>query len=444
MREQPKRIPRVAIVGRPNVGKSTLVNRLAAKRGSIVGATAGLTRDRLDTEITWRGKRFIAHDTGGLTHRALRGEGPGTITGKVAARAVEVASQADLVLFVVDASTGITGEDVELTKRMKRIETSVLLVANKVDNAADEIDASEFWSLGLGEPLMVSALHGRGSGDVLDRVVALLPEVAEEEIEEISSIAIVGRPNVGKSSLFNQIVGDERAIVHHEAGTTRDSIDTIVQLKGRDYRFIDTAGMRRRARTKGVEIYSADRTRSAIDRADVAILVVDAGEGATAQDQRIAEAVAEAGVGAVLAVNKWDLVEGSEMAERVERSITDRLHFVSYAPMLRTSALTRRGVEKVLPPLERVLQARHLRVPTARLNQLIQEAQQKVPAPRAQNRNVKVLYGTQVGVAPPSFVLFSTGRLARSWLRYLERRLREEFDFTGNPIRLMPRERTRG
>lgn len=438
-----KRLPRVAIVGRPNVGKSTLVNRLAAKKGSIVGATAGLTRDRLDTEITWRGKRFIAHDTGGLSREALQGQDSETITGKVAARAVAAASDADLVLFVVDASTGVTSEDLELTKRIRRIQTPVLLVVNKVDNSADELEASQFWSLGIGEPLTVSALHGRGSGDVLDRVVALLPEVREEEIEEIPSIAIVGRPNVGKSSLFNQIVGDERAIVHHEAGTTRDSIDTIVDLRGKEFRFIDTAGMRRRARTKGVEIYSASRTRSAIERSDVAILVVDASEGATSQDQRIAEAVAESGVGAILSVNKWDLVEGSEMAEAVERSITDRLHFVSYAPMIRTSALTKRGVQKILPPLQGVLEARQQRIPTAQLNQLIQEAQQKAPAPRTQNRNVKVLYGTQVGVAPPSFVLFATGRLARSWLRYLERRLREEFGFTGNPIRLMTRERTR-
>jgi GTP-binding protein len=438
-----KRLPRVAIVGRPNVGKSTLVNRLAAKKGSIVGATAGLTRDRLDTEITWRGKRFIAHDTGGLSREALRGQDSETITGRVAARAVVAASEADLVLFVVDASTGVTSEDLELTKRIRRIQTPVLLVANKVDNSADELEASQFWSLGIGEPLTVSALHGRGSGDVLDRVVALLPEVQEDELEEIPSIAIVGRPNVGKSSLFNQIVGDERAIVHHEAGTTRDSIDTIVDLRGKEFRFIDTAGMRRRARTKGVEIYSASRTRSAIERSDVAILVVDASEGATSQDQRIAEAVAESGVGAILSVNKWDLVEGSEMAEAVERSITDRLHFVSYAPMVRTSALTKRGVQKILPPLQGVLEARQQRIPTAQLNQLIQEAQQKAPAPRTQNRNVKVLYGTQVGVAPPSFVLFATGRLARSWLRYLERRLREEFGFTGNPIRLMTRERTR-
>lgn len=443
MSKRGKRLPRVAIIGRPNVGKSTLVNRLAAKKGSIVGATAGLTRDRLDTEITWRGNRFIAHDTGGLSRDALNRGDSETITGKVAARAVAAASEADLVLFVVDASTGVTSEDLELTKRIRRIQTPVLLVVNKVDNSSDELEASQFWSLGIGEPLTISALHGRGSGDVLDRVVALLPEVQEDEIEEIPSIAIVGRPNVGKSSLFNQIVGDERAIVHHEAGTTRDSIDTIVDLRGKEFRFIDTAGMRRRARTKGVEIYSASRTRSAIERSDVAILVVDASEGATSQDQRIAEAVAESGVGAILSVNKWDLVEGSEMAEAVERSITDRLHFVSYAPMVRTSALTKRGVQKIIPPLQGVLEARQQRIPTAQLNQLIQEAQQKAPAPRTQNRNVKVLYGTQVGVAPPSFVLFATGRLARSWLRYLERRLREEFGFTGNPIRLMTRERTR-
>lgn len=441
MSERKARLPKVAVVGRPNVGKSTLVNRLAAKRSSIVGEISGLTRDRLDTKVSWRGRTFIAHDTGGLADGALRETS--TIGGKVAAKAVDAASKADVVLFVVDASTGVTSDDLELTKRMKRLTIPVLLVANKVDDAADELEAAEFWALGLGEPLVVSALHGRGSGDLLDRVVDLLPEVTEEEIEEPPAIAIVGRPNVGKSSLFNQIVGEDRSIVHHEAGTTRDSIDTTVEIEGKEYRFIDTAGMRRRAKTQGVEIYSASRTRSAIERADVAILVVDALEGATSQDQRIAEAVAESGVGAIVALNKWDLIEGEDMAERAERSMKDRLHFIDYAPMIRTSALTKRGMSKLLRPINQVLKARNLRIATAKLNQLIQDAQQSAPAPRTDNRNVKVLYGTQVGVAPPSFVLFSTGRLATSWLRYLERRIREQFDFTGNPLHLKFKERTR-
>ncbi|MBW3588904.1 MAG: ribosome biogenesis GTPase Der [Actinobacteria bacterium] len=441
MSERKARLPKVAIVGRPNVGKSTLVNRLAAKRSSIVGEISGLTRDRLDTKVSWRGRTFIAHDTGGLADGALRETS--TIGGKVAAKAVDAASKADVVLFVVDASTGVTSDDLELTKRMKRLTIPVLLVANKVDDAADELEAAEFWSLGLGEPLVVSALHGRGSGDLLDRVVDLLPEVTEDEIEEPPAIAIVGRPNVGKSSLFNQIVGEDRSIVHHEAGTTRDSIDTTVEIQGKEYRFIDTAGMRRRAKTQGVEIYSASRTRSAIERADVAILVVDALEGATSQDQRIAEAVAESGVGAIVALNKWDLIEGEEMADRAERSMKDRLHFIDYAPMIRTSALTKRGMSKLLRPIDQVLKARNLRIATAKLNQLIQDAQQSAPAPRTDNRNVKVLYGTQVDVAPPSFVLFSTGRLATSWLRYLERKIREQFDFTGNPLQLKFKERTR-
>lgn len=441
MSERKARLPKVAVVGRPNVGKSTLVNRLAAKRSSIVGEISGLTRDRLDTKVSWRGRTFIAHDTGGLADGALRESS--TIGGKVAAKAVDAASKADVVLFVVDASTGVTSDDLELTKRMKRLTIPVLLVANKVDDATDELEAAGFWALGLGEPLVVSALHGRGSGDLLDRVVDLLPEVTEEEIEEPPAIAIVGRPNVGKSSLFNQIVGEDRSIVHHEAGTTRDSIDTTVEIEGKEYRFIDTAGMRRRAKTQGVEIYSASRTRSAIERADVAILVVDALEGATSQDQRIAEAVAESGVGAIVALNKWDLIEGEDMAERAERSMKDRLHFIDYAPMIRTSALTKRGMSKLLRPIDQVLKARNLRIATAKLNQLIQDAQQSAPAPRTDNRNVKVLYGTQVGVAPPSFVLFSTGRLATSWLRYLERKIREQFDFTGNPLHLKFKERTR-
>ena len=435
--------PRVAIVGRPNVGKSTLVNRLASNRNSIVGPVEGMTRDRVDTEVEWAGRTFIVSDTGGLLESALKEPGA-EITGKVAAKALKTIEDADLVLFVMDAEAGITSDELALVERLRRIEAPLILVANKVDNERDEFNVAEMWSLGLGEPMMVSAAHGRGSGDLLDRIVNELPEVSADNNEPaIPSIALVGRPNVGKSSLFNRLAGEERAIVHHEPGTTRDSIDTIIEIDGKAYRFIDTAGIRRRAKTQGVEIYSASRTRDAIQRADLAVLVVDAAEGATSQDQRIAKQVAEAGVGAIVALNKWDLITDPDLADVAERTMVDRLHFVDYAPMVRTSARSARGMKKLTDQLDVVLDSRVTRVSTGTLNTMIQDAQQKAPAPRSGGRNSKVLYATQVETAPPTFVLFGSGAPNATWLRYLERRLRETFGFTGNPIRLIWRERER-
>lgn len=436
--------PMVAIVGRPNVGKSTLVNRLAQRRSSIVGPISGLTRDRLDVEVSWRGRTFILNDTGGLLEPEMTSDAPATLSAKVVARAMEAIGSADVVVFVVDSTTGVTSDDLALAKRLRRLSSPLIVAGNKADDTPSEVGSAELWGLGLGEPLMVSAVHGRGSGDLLDRIVDLLPEASsEDEVQEVPSIALVGRPNVGKSSLFNRFVGQDRAIVHHEPGTTRDSIDTIIEIEGKSYRFIDTAGIRRRAKTQGVEIYSASRTREAIERADLAILVVDAEEGATSQDQRIAEQVADSGVGAIVALNKWDLIDDPDVAKIIERSMSDRLHFVDYAPMVRTSAQTKRGLEKLTAKLDGVLESRAMRVSTGRLNALIQRAQEKTPPPRAANKNVKVLYATQASVAPPTFVLFATGKLQVSWLRYIERRLREEFGFEGNPIRLISRERTR-
>ncbi|MFN2610562.1 MAG: ribosome biogenesis GTPase Der [Actinomycetota bacterium] len=435
--------PKVAIIGRPNVGKSTLVNRLAARRGSIVGPVEGMTRDRVDTEVSWGGRTFTVSDTGGLLESAMRTTDEG-ITGKVAAKAVAALNDCDLVLFVVDAEVGITSDEVALADRLRRVDKPLILVANKVDSERDEANVTEMWSLGLGEPMVVSAIHGRGSGDLLDRIVDALPETLDNDEEvPIPSIALVGRPNVGKSSIFNKIVGEERAIVHHEPGTTRDSIDTIVELDGRFFRFIDTAGIRRRAKTQGVEIYSASRTRDAIERADVAVLVVDAAEGATSQDQRIAKQVEKAGVAAIVALNKWDLIKDPDLVETAERSMADRLHFVDYAPMVRTSARTQRGIKRLIGQLDEVLAARTLRVPTSRLNQVIQEAQQRAPAPRSSGRNSRVLYATQASTAPPTFVMFASGGPNITWLRYIERRLRETFGFTGNPIRLVWREKER-
>jgi len=436
-------LPRVAVVGRPNVGKSTLVNRLAQGRGSIVGPSPGLTRDRIDTEVHWAGHTFILSDTGGIVEAAIGPDADKEISGKVANKAISAMESSDLVLFLIEAPAGITSDDLALVKRLRRIKVPMILVVNKADDDRAEQNSGEFWSLGLGEPMFVSSTHGRGTGDLLDRIVQLLPTDADApERPVVPSIALVGRPNVGKSSLFNRFVGEERAIVHHEPGTTRDSIDTIVSWEGRSYRFVDTAGIRRRAKTQGVEIFSASRTRNSIERSDVAVLVIDAAEGATSQDQRIAEQVAEAGVGAVLSLNKWDLIEDVEVAAVTERTIKDRLHFVDYAPLVRTSAKTARGMQKLIGQVDVVLETRSQRIPTSALNQLVQDAQQRAPIPRSRNRSVKILYATQVGVEPPTFVLFSTGKLAISWLRFLERRLREEFGFVGNPIRLVERERS--
>lgn len=437
-------LPKVAVVGRPNVGKSTLVNRLAGRRDSIVGPMAGLTRDRLDATIEWRDRRFILSDTGGLIEAEFASGGSDTITSKVADKALQSLKGADLVLFVVDTKTGVTSDEIALAKRLRRVGVPLVLVANKVEDALKELEVSELWSLGMGEPVPVSALHGRGSGDLLDRIVQLLPESKQDEQEpEIPSIALVGRPNVGKSSLFNRIVGEERAIVHHEPGTTRDSIDTVVELDQGTFRFVDTAGIRRRAKTTGVEIYSASRTRAAIERADLSILVVTADEGATSQDQRIAEQVSEAGVAAIVALNKWDLIPDPDQAKVIERTMRDRLHFVDYAPLVRTSARTKRGVGKLLAEIPSVLASREVRVPTPRLNEIVQESQQRTPIPRSRNKSVKILYATQAETAPPTFVLFGTGMVPASWTRFLERKLREEFGFEGTPINIVTRQRSR-
>lgn len=434
------RLPLVVIAGRPNVGKSTLVNRFVGRRASIVGPQAGLTRDDVRRRVEWNGRLFEVADTGGVI--ADRKPGLGL---RVSDRALDTVEDADLVVLVVDLTTGITRDDLELARSLHRVKVPVVLVANKADGPVAESGLAELWSLGFGEPLPVSALHGRGAGDLLDRLVEILPDDAGPTEPQMPSISIVGRPNVGKSSIFNALIGRERSIVHDEPGTTRDAVDTIVELDGRSYRFIDTAGLRRRAKTTGVDIYGTGRTREAIGRSDLSVLVLDASEGATTQDQRIAEMVAGYGVGAIVALNKWDLIEDEEQALRVERYVSERLGFVDHAPMVRTSARTRRGLDKLIAEIEPVLQGRTIRIPTPRLNSIVAGAQQKTPVPRSGHRNVKVLYATQVEEAPPTFVLFTSGPIAKSWQRFLEHRLREEFGFNGNPIimKVRPKKRER-
>ena len=346
------RAPKVAVVGRQNVGKSTLLNRLVGRREAIAHESPGVTRDRLEVEATWRGRRFLLIDTGGYT-RAARG-----IDSLVAAQADRATAEADLVLLVVDAQAGATEEDASLARRLRRSPVSVLLVANKVDAERDEADASALNRLGLGEPMAVSALHGRGAGDLLDRIVAILPEVAQgDELPVEPRFAVIGRPNVGKSSMFNALVGEERSVVFEEAGTTRDSVDALLEWPSGPVRFVDTAGMRRQVKVRGVEFYSFVRTTRAIERAHVAVLVIEGPQGLTAEDKKIAVRVLEAGRGLLVAANKWDLVEEKD---RTFKRLQEGISLFADATVIRTSATRGQGVHR-LPPILTDLQERWTR-----------------------------------------------------------------------------------
>ena len=445
-----KRMPVVAIVGRPNVGKSTLLNRIIGRREAIVQELPGVTRDRKTASAEWSGREFTVVDTGGW----LPGE-ESSLEGKVSRQSEKAMEEADLVLFVVDTSIGITEEDDRVADVLRRLRKPTLLLANKVDSEKRENDIWEFASLGLGDPWAVSALHGRGTGDLLDEIVARLdfpelPETSEDEFpydddevetagEEVdAAIAIVGRPNVGKSTLFNRLIGDERSVVHDMPGTTRDSVDTVVETPEGRLRFVDTAGMRRKSRVdEATEYYSLVRALQAIDRADASLLVIDATEGVTHQDQRLAERIDAAGSPVVIVLNKWDLLDDPERRARVTADVEDRLGFLSYAPTLKISAKTSLGVHKLLPAIGEAIAAYRRRIPTRELNKLIAEAQAAQPAP-----NAKVLYATQGATDPPTFTLFATRTLPAPYLRYLERRIREHFGFGPTPLKLRVRRRT--
>ena len=442
--------PVVAVVGRPNVGKSTLVNRILGRREAIVEERPGVTRDRKAVDAEWQGRRFTLLDTGGWS--ATGDE----LDAKVSAQAELAAREADAVLFVVDASVGLTTDDEQVARVLYAADGPVLVVANKVDHASQADSVWELLGLGLGTPHQVSALHGRGTGDLLEELIAHLDaaEVAASDgsrglgpgpagsdvaatAAEAFSVVLVGRPNAGKSTLFNRLIGEDRAIVHDLPGTTRDAIDTLIETDEGPVRFIDTAGMRRRARIDtGTEYYSLVRALRAVDTADVAILVIDCSVGVTHQDQRLAERVDAAGCPVVVLLNKWDLVN-SEVRLELGRDVKDRLGFLGDPPVLRTSALSGKGVIKLWPSLSAAVAEYRTRIPTRRVNEVVRAAQSAQPAPAG----ARILYATQVATDPPTFTLFANRTLPRTYLRYIERKLREHFDLGVTALKFRVRRR---
>ena len=435
----------VVIAGRPNVGKSSLVNRIVGSRAAVVEEEQGVTRDRKVLTADWAGVPFSVMDTGGWL---AAGD---ALEAKVSDQAERALEEADVVLMVVDVTTGVTEEDMAAAKVIRRSGAPVRLVVNKIDDATREADAWQFVSLGLGDPFAVSSLHGRGTGDLLDEVVGLLlGEFAAEDDDADAGrdgaaakeddgangprVAIIGRPNVGKSTLFNRLLGEERSIVHDLPGTTRDAIDTVVETEDGPICFIDTAGLRRPSKTdRGTEQHATMRALRALERADIAILVIDATVGASHQDQRLAERIGVSGCPAIVALNKWDLV-ATEDRDDVLGGVGDRLAFLGAAPVLKISALSGKGVRRILPALRDAEEAYHQRVPTGALNRTLQELQGRQPAPRA-----RIRYGVQGAIDPPTFTLFSSGRLPQTYLRYIERGLREKFELGATPMKLRVR-----
>ena len=443
--------PLVVIAGRPNVGKSTLVNRFVGKRIAVTEQRPGVTRDRLELGAEWAGRTFVVVDTGGWMEAGKQ------LDAKVSAQSEKAVEMADVVLLVVDASVGITSEDQAFAKKLRRSGRPVLVVANKVDNSNREHDAWEFVSLGLGHPFMVSALHGRGSGDLLDEVVAKLPPVrsdegaghAEDATDEdedpdreppetdgtghgpAPAVAIIGRPNVGKSTLFNRLIGEDRVVVHDMPGTTRDAIDTLVSTPEGSIRFVDTAGMRRKSgAADGTEYFAMVRALRALDQADVVLLVIDATAGVSHQDQRLAERISASGSPVVVLLNKWDQI-GRDDRDQILFDVGDRLSFLGESPVLKVSALTGLGVHRIAKAVAAAIEAYHLRIPTGELNRAMKHIQAAHPAPGS-----RIRYAVQGATDPPTITLFASRRLPPTYLRYLERSLRERFDIGPTPIKL--------
>ena len=427
----------LAVVGRPNVGKSTLVNRILGSRQAVVQDVPGVTRDRVAYDANWRGRTFTVVDTGGWEARAQG------LSAQVAEQAKIAVDMADAVLFVVDARVGATDEDEAVANVLRRSGKPVVLAANKVDDARSEADAASLWSLGLGEPVMISAMHGRGAGDLLDLVLEALPEAPPERLVESGPrrVALIGRPNVGKSSLLNKLAGEQRAVVDPVAGTTRDPVDELIELGGTTWRFVDTAGIRRRFReSQGADYYATLRTAGALDRAEVAVVLVDAGEPLTEQDLRIITMVIEAGRALVIAFNKWDLTD-EERRHYLEREIERQLNHARWAPRVNISAATGRHVDRLVPAIEEALASWEQRVSTGQLNQFLNQVVAATPPPMRGGRQPRILFATQAGTKPPHFVLFTTGFLEETYRRFIERRLREEFGFAGTPIKVTMRVR---
>ena len=432
-------LPVLAAIGRPNVGKSTLVNRILGRREAVVEDVPGVTRDRVAYEGEWTGRRFTLVDTGGW-ERDAKG-----LHQRVAEQAEIAIELADAVMFVVDATVGATDTDVDVVKVLRRSGKPVVLVANKVDDARAEADAAMLWSLGLGEPHAVSALHGRGSGDLLDACLKVLPEFSQVGGAYAEGgprrVALVGRPNVGKSSLLNKVAGSERVVVDSVAGTTRDPVDELVEIGGRVWRFVDTAGIRRRVhQSRGADFYASLRTQTALEKAEVAVVLVDAGTPISEQDIRVVQQVIDAGRALVIAYNKWDTID-EERRYYLEREIESELVQVPWAPRVNISALTGRHMDRLAPALDIALESWDTRVPTGRLNAFLGEMVASHPHPVRGGKQPRILFATQAATRPPRFVVFASGFIEAGYRRFIERRLRETFGFAGTPIEVSVRVR---
>ena len=430
--------PVLAVVGRPNVGKSQLVNRIIGRREAVVQDKPGVTRDRVSYDATWNGRDFVIVDTGGWVSDAQG------MAAQIAEQAELAIGAADAVLFVVDATVGITDEDEAVVRVLRRAKKPVVLAANKVDDQRLEAEAASMWNLGLGEPYPVSALHGRGSGDLLDAVLDALPEAHEADYDEIGGprrVAIVGKPNVGKSSLLNKLSGQQRSVVDNASGTTVDPVDELVELGGEVYRFIDTAGLRRRVKeASGHEYYASLRTQQAIERAEVCVVIIDASETISDQDLKILSMVEDAGKAMVIAYNKWDLTD-DERRRYLEREVERDIHAFSWAPHVNISALTGRNVDKLKKAVDAALEGWETRVTTGNLNSFLGRVAAAHPHPVRSGKQPRILFGTQAQACPPTFVLFTSGKLDPQYERFVERRLREEFGFVGSPVNVEVRAR---
>ncbi len=431
-------LPIVAILGRPNVGKSTLINRFIGRREAIVEDTPGVTRDRIQYECEWGGRRFIMMDTGGWESK------PDGISVQVSASAELAMQEADVLCFVVDAQVGALDEDDILVQELRKAKKPTLLVANKVDGDNDESDAHALWNIGLGEPHFVSALHGRGSGDLLDAIVRLIPEVGAAQVQDgYRRIALIGRPNVGKSSLLNALAGENRSIVDDVAGTTRDPVDELIEFGGSIWRFVDTAGLKKRAnQASGTDYYATLRTQTALERCECAVVVLDASVPISEQDLRIITMVEEAGKAMVIVMNKWDLVD-EDRRDQLDKEIDRHLDQVEWAQRVNVAAKTGWHRDRLAPALRTAIDSWERRVPTSKLNSFLGALIGATPPPVRGGKQPKIYYATQAGIAPPKFVIFSSGWIEASYRRFIERRLREEFKFPGTPVQVAIRVKER-